>query len=64
MALKIVWQNPFLLIKDKLQRIGSEQCGAVYAVSSQDFARGFEVIPGEVALNSHVDSCSSGEGRC
>jgi hypothetical protein len=49
MALKIVCQNPFLLIKDKLERIGSEQCGAVYAVTSQNFARGFEVILGEVA---------------
>ena len=51
MALKVVWKNPLPLIKTKptLQRISSDQCGAVYAVTVQDFTREFEVLSGEVA---------------
>ena len=51
MALKVVWKNPLPLIRTKptLQRISSDQFGAVYAVSVQDFTREFEVLPGEVA---------------
>jgi hypothetical protein len=50
-ALKVVWKNPLPLIKTKprLQRISSDQYGAVYAVTAQDFTREFEVLPGEVA---------------
>jgi len=50
-ALKVVWKNPLPLIRTKptLQRISSDQYGAVYAVTAQDFTRVFEVLPGEVA---------------
>jgi hypothetical protein len=50
-ALKVVWKNPLPLIRTKptLQRISSDQYGAVYAVTAQDFTREFEVLPGEVA---------------
>ena len=51
MALKVVWKNPLPLIRTNptLQRISSDQCGAVYAATAQDFTREFEVILGEVA---------------
>ena len=51
MALKVVWKNPLPLIRTKptLQRISSDQYGAVYAVTAQDFTREFEVLPGDVA---------------
>jgi hypothetical protein len=51
MELKIVWRNPVSLIKTKrtLQRIRSDQFGAVYAVSARDLAQQFELIPGKVA---------------
>jgi len=50
-ALKVVWKNPLPLIRTKptLQRISSDQYGAVYPVTAQDFTREFEVLPGEVA---------------
>jgi hypothetical protein len=50
-ALKVVWKNPLPSIRTKptLQRISSDQYGAVYAVTAQDFTREFEVLPGEVA---------------
>ena len=51
MALKVVWKNPLPLIwtKPTLRRISSDQFGAVYAVTVQDFTREFEVLLGEVA---------------
>jgi hypothetical protein len=51
MALEIVWQNPLPLIgiERTLQRISSDQCGAVYAVTAPDLTQEFEVILGEVA---------------
>jgi hypothetical protein len=50
-ALKVVWKNPLPLIRTKptLQRISSDQFGAMYAVTVQDFTREFEVLSGEVA---------------
>jgi hypothetical protein len=51
MALKIVWRNPLPLIRTErmLQRIRSDQFGAVYAVTGPDLRQEFEVILGEVA---------------
>ena len=51
MALKIVWRNPLPLSGTErgLQRIRSDQFGAVYAVTGPDLTREFEVILGEVA---------------
>jgi hypothetical protein len=50
-ALKVVWKNPLPLIRTKpaLQRISSDQFGAAYAVTAQDFTREFEVLQGDVA---------------
>jgi len=50
-ALKVVWKNPLPLIRTKptLWKIGSDQFGAVYAVTAQDYTREFEVLLGEVA---------------
>jgi hypothetical protein len=51
MTLAIVWQNPLPLVRFKrtLQRIMSNEFGAVYAVTAPDLKQEFEVIPGEVA---------------
>jgi hypothetical protein len=51
MALEIVWQNPLPLIGTEriLQRISSDQFGAVYAVAAPDLTQEFEVIRGEGA---------------
>jgi hypothetical protein len=51
MALTIVWRNPLPLVRftRTLQRILSNEFGAVYAVTGPDLTQEFEVIPGEVA---------------
>jgi hypothetical protein len=51
MALEIVWQNPlpFIGTERTLQRISSDQFGAVYAVTAPDLTQEFEVILGEGA---------------
>jgi hypothetical protein len=51
MALMIVWRNPLPVIRTEraLQRIRSDQFGAVYAVTGPDLTQEFEVILGEVA---------------
>jgi hypothetical protein len=51
MALTIVWRNPVPLVRFQrtLQRILSNELGAVYAVTAPDLTQKFEVIPGEVA---------------
>jgi hypothetical protein len=51
MTLKIVWRNPHLLTatKPKLQRIRSDESGAVYAVTARDLTQEFEVIQSQVA---------------
>jgi len=51
MPLKIVWRNPLPLIRSKrtLQRIRSDQFGALYAVIAPDLTQEYEVILGEVA---------------
>ena len=51
MALTIVWRNPFSLVRFSrtLERIISNELGAVYAVTAPDLTQEFEVIPGEVA---------------
>jgi hypothetical protein len=51
MALEIVWQNPLPLIGTErtLERISSDQFGAVYAVTALDLTQEFEVIRGEGA---------------
>ena len=51
MPLKIVWRNPLPLIRTKrtLQRIKSNQFGAVYAVSALDLTQELEVIVSDVA---------------
>jgi hypothetical protein len=51
MELKIVWRNPLPLIRTKrtLQRIRSDQFGAVYAVSALNLMQEFELLQGEAA---------------
>jgi hypothetical protein len=51
MALTIVWRNPFSLARFSrtLERIISNELGAVYAVKAPDLTQEFEVIPGDVA---------------
>lgn len=51
MALEIVWRNPLPLARTehKLQRIRSDQFGAVYAVTNPDLRQEFELILGHVA---------------
>jgi hypothetical protein len=51
MELKIVWRNPLLLIRTKrtLERIKSDQFGALYAVTNPDLTQQFELILSEVA---------------
>lgn len=51
MALTIVWRNPLPLIGTErtLQRISSDECGAVYAVRAPDLMKEFEMIRSEVA---------------
>jgi hypothetical protein len=51
MELQIVWRNPLPLIRTKrtLQRIRSDQFGAVYTVSALDLRQEFEVLQGEAA---------------
>jgi hypothetical protein len=51
MALRIVWRNPFSLARFSrtLERIISNEFGAVYAVTAPDLTQEFEVIPGNVA---------------
>jgi hypothetical protein len=51
MALTIVWRNPFSLVRFSrtLERIISNELGAVYSVTAPDLTQEFEVIPGDVA---------------
>jgi hypothetical protein len=51
MDLQIVWRNPLPLIRTKrtLQRIRSDQFGALYAVTNPDLTQKFELILSEVA---------------
>ena len=51
MALTIVWRNPLSLVRftRTLERIISNELGAVYAVTAPDLTQEFEVIPGDVA---------------
>jgi hypothetical protein len=51
MALTIAWRNPVTLVRftRTLQRIISNELGAVYAVTAPDFTQEFEVIPGKIA---------------
>jgi hypothetical protein len=51
MGLTIVWRNPFPLVRFRrtLQRIISNELGAVYEVTAPDLRQKFELIPGEVA---------------
>jgi hypothetical protein len=49
--MKLVWQNPLPLVKTAptLERVKSDQFGALYTVTVQEFTRQFEVLVGEVA---------------
>jgi hypothetical protein len=49
--MKLVWQNPLPLVKTEptLERIKSDEFGALYAVTVQESTRQFEVLVGEVA---------------
>jgi hypothetical protein len=60
MPLTIVWRNPLPLVRftRTLQRIISNELGAVYEVTAPDLTQEFEVIPGEVAWPRMSDSCS------
>ena len=51
MRLEIVWRNPLPLARTehKVQRIKSDQFGAVYAVTNPDFTEEFELILGDAA---------------
>jgi hypothetical protein len=51
MTLTIVWRNPFSSVTSTrtLERIISNELGAVYAVTAPDLTQEFEVIPGDVA---------------
>jgi hypothetical protein len=51
MALTIVWRNPFSLVRFSrtLERIITNELGAVYAVTAPDLTQVFEVILGDVA---------------
>jgi hypothetical protein len=51
MELTIVWRNPHTLVRfvRTLQRVGSNEYGAVYAVTAPDLTQAFQVIPGYVA---------------
>ncbi len=51
MTLEIVWRNPVPLsrIENKVQRVRSDEFGAVYVVTSPDLAQEFELIPGTAA---------------
>ena len=60
MALKIVWQNPLPLVRftRTVQRIISNEIGAVYAVTAPDLTQHFDVIPGQVARTRISDASS------
>jgi hypothetical protein len=70
MALEIIWRNPTPLAKteQKVQRMGSEQFGAVYVVTSPDCTQEFELIPGDAAETRSAVVVNfvhvSGEARC
>jgi hypothetical protein len=51
MELKIVWRNPVPLVRTKrtLQRIRSDQFGAVYRFTALDLTQELELIVSEVA---------------
>jgi hypothetical protein len=51
MTLEIVWRSPLPLIGTErtLQRVSSDEFGAVYAVRAADLVKEFEVIPDEAA---------------
>jgi hypothetical protein len=56
MALTIIWRNPFSLVRftRTLERIISNELGAVYAVTAPDLTQEFEVIPGDIAGTRNV----------
>jgi len=51
MKAEIVWRNPLPPAKDgaSIERVTSDDCGAVYAVSKSDARRNFELIMGGAA---------------
>ena len=48
MKLEIVWRNPVQVTKTehKLQRVSSDELGAVYSVTNPDLTQEFELIQG------------------
>jgi hypothetical protein len=50
MALTVVWRNPFSLVRFSrtVERIISNELGAVYVITAPDLTQAFEVIPGDV----------------
>jgi hypothetical protein len=51
MALTVVWRNPFSIVRFSrtVERIISNELGAVYVVIAPDLTQEFEVIPGDFA---------------
>jgi hypothetical protein len=51
MKAEIVWRNPLPPAKDgaSIERVTSDDCGAVYAVSKSDARQNFELIMGGAA---------------
>jgi hypothetical protein len=51
MTAEIVWRNPLPPANDgnSIERVTSDACGAVYAVSNPDTQQRFELILGGVA---------------
>ncbi len=54
MTAEVVWRNPLPPAKDgtSIERVTSDDCGAVYAVSKSDAQQNFELIMGGVAGHS------------
>jgi len=48
MKLEIVWRNPLqpARVEHKLQKISSDECGAVYSVTNSELTQEFELIQG------------------
>jgi len=59
MALEIVWRNPLPLARTehKVQRIRSDQFGAVYAVTNPDLTQELELILGNAASTEISGHC-------
>jgi hypothetical protein len=51
MEMEIVWRNPLSLarVEHTLQKLSSDQFGAVYAVTNLDLVQEFELILGDAA---------------